>query len=185
MRSLSILAGALALTAVAAPVQAEVLQSSELGFVTSDSTIVKAAPDEVWDDLVEPSEWWNPDHSYSLDAENFYLDAYEAGCFCESLPDDGFAEHMRVIHAAPGKLLRMSGALGPLQSEAITGTLSIVLTPVDGGTKIEWTYVVTGYGRFPMQAIAPAVDAVQSEQLMRLARLVDSATPQVPAQPIP
>lgn len=171
MRWMSGLVATLALAA--APVQAEVIQSSEAGFVTYDSVVVKAAPADVWEQLLQPEEWWNPAHSYSLDGDNFYLDAEEDGCFCEELPDGGFVEHMRVIHVKQGRLLRLSGALGPLQSEAITGTLSVDLTPVDGGTKIEWTYVVAGYGRFPMELVAPAVDGVQSEQMDRLARVVD------------
>ena len=39
---------------------------------------------------------------------------------------------MTVVYAAPDKALRMRGALGPLQSEAVTGVLTIALEAVDG-----------------------------------------------------
>jgi hypothetical protein len=58
--------------------------------------------------------------------------------------------------------------MGPLQSEALVGTLSIALEAVDGGTKISWDYVVSGYSRIDLLQIAPAVDRMHSEQLARL-----------------
>ena len=82
---------------------------------------------------------------------------------------------MQVIHAAPGSRLRMTGALGPLQSEALTGTLSITLTAAETGTSIEWTYVVGGHARFPLDQVAPAGDGVMSEQLHRLADSLSGA----------
>ena len=84
---------------------------------------------------------------------------------------------MRVIHAVPGSLLRMSGALGPLQGEALTGTLSIVLTRAEGGTEIEWIYAVGGHASFSLEQVAPAVDGVMGEQLARLASLVETGAP--------
>ena len=169
------LAAACGLTAHAA--QAEVVQSSADGFVTSDSIVVPQSPAEVWERLVHPEDWWNGEHSWSLDASNFSLDPRAGGCFCEALPGGGSVEHMRVLHAAPGSLLRMSGALGPLQSEALDGTLTIALTPDNGATKITWTYVVGGYARYPLEDIAIPVDMVQSEQLQRLAGLLVRGDP--------
>ena len=84
---------------------------------------------------------------------------------------------MRVLHAAPRSWLRMSGALGPLQSEALNGTLTISLTPDNGATKITWTYVVGGYARSPLEDIAIPVDMVQSEQLQRLSGLLVRGDP--------
>jgi hypothetical protein len=79
---------------------------------------------------------------------------------------------MHVVYADPGKVLRMSGALGPLQSEAMNGTLTVTLKPVEGGTRILFEYVVGGYMRFKTEDIAPAVDGVMAEQLNRLAALL-------------
>ena len=41
-----------------------------------------------------------------------------------------------MIYAEPGVMLRMTGALGPLQGEALLGTLTIELRPVEGGTEL-------------------------------------------------
>jgi hypothetical protein len=76
----------------------------------------------------------------------------------------------------PPKLLRMSGALGPLQGEALVGTLTVVLKPLpDGGTHLTWSYVVGGYMRMKVDEIAPVVDEVLVEQFNRLAKAVLAA----------
>lgn len=154
----------------AAPASAAVTAASASGLATHDEIVVPANPVDVWIELTDPAGWWSPEHSWSGDAANFTLYPVAGGCFCEGLPETGGSvEHMRVIHAAPEKLLRLSGALGPLQAEALTGTLTVTLEPVDGGTKISWDYVVAGFARFDLAALAPVVDGVQSEQLGRLA----------------
>ena len=76
---------------------------------------------------------------------------------------------MHVIYSDPGKVLRMAGSLGPLQSEALNGTLTVTLKPVEGGTRILFEYVVGGYMRFKTDEIAPAVDGVLQGQLDSLA----------------
>ena len=73
-----------------------------------------------------------------------------------------------MVYAAPGEMLRLRGSLGPLQSEALTGTLTVTLKAVDGGTEIDWTYVVGGHARFSLQELAPVVDGVIGEQFGRL-----------------
>jgi uncharacterized protein YndB with AHSA1/START domain len=156
---------------------AKVVQSSPEGFVVRESAVVKAGRESVWAALIAPARWWNKDHSWSGDAKNLTLEPRAGGCFCETLPGGGSAEHMRVIQAAPGQLLRFRGALGPLQSEALDGVLTVELKAIDGATSIEWTYVVGGYARFPLKEIAPAVDAVVSEQAGRLASLVERGDP--------
>lgn len=96
------------------------------------------------------------------------------GCFGEVLPSGqgaatGSVEHMRVIQARPGQLLRLSGALGPLQSEALKGVLTVTFEPAaGGGTQIVWEYVVGGYMRRDPAQIAPAVDAAMGQQHARL-----------------
>lgn len=153
-----------------APAAAEVTSSSEAGFVSRNAAEVKASPLDVWKVLIAPGGWWNSKHTYSGDASNMSIDARATGCFCEKLPSAGSVEHMRVIHADAGKVLRLSGALGPLQSEAVNGVLTLTLKPGEGGmTHIVWEYVVGGYMRYKTADIAPAVDAVMAEQLGRLA----------------
>ena len=159
----------------ALPAQAEVV-IGEHGFATSNTATVSAPPGEVWAALVQPSRYWNGEHSWSADAANFSLDPVAGGCFCESLDGGGSVEHAHVIMVQPGSTLRLSGALGPLQGEALNGTLTWQLAAAEKGTRIEQSYVVGGhFASFPIETIAPAVDAVVREQLGRLAALFPAA----------
>lgn len=177
----AVLSGA-TLLGLAAPAAAEVVDPTETGFVSRLAVEVKAAPADVWKSLIAPNLWWNKAHSYSGDAANLYLDAQAGGCFCEKLPlgkdaapnsRTGSAEHMRVIYAAPGRVLRLSGGLGPLQSEPVGGVLTITLKPTVAGTRILWEYVVGGFMRYKVAEIAPAVDKVMAGQLASLAAHID------------
>jgi hypothetical protein len=161
---------AIAALLAAAPASAEVAASSETGFVSHNEVLVRATPQEAWEALVRPGNWWNGEHTYSGDAANMRIEPKAGGCFCENIPGTGGEiEHMRVIYVAPGSALRMRGGLGPLQSEAVTGVLTITLKPEGEMTRIGWDYVVGGYMRMPMAELAPLVDQVVGEQLLRLA----------------
>ena len=87
----------------------------------------------------------------------------------------------------PGKAIRLSGALGPLQSEALQGTLTITIKPVEGGTRILWEYVVGGFMRYNVDDIAPAVDKVLAAQVASLAKqlgpIATAAPLTVPTEP--
>jgi hypothetical protein len=161
--------------------RAEVSQSSESGFVvTGERTITGVTGAAAWAMLVQPGVWWNSAHSWSGDAANMTLDPRAGGCFCEAIPSAegaasvGSVEHMRVIHVKPGAMLLMRGTLGPLQSEALTGVLTIEMeerpASLDTGpaVAVRWTYVVGGYSRLALPPIAPAVDQVLAEQMGRL-----------------
>lgn len=157
------------------PAAAEVAASSDAGFVSHNVAEVSASPAEAWAMLVRPGEWWNGEHSYSGSAANMTIEPVAGGCFCEAIPAAngvaaGQIEHMRVVYIDPRvRTLRLAGALGPLQSEALTGALTMTVEASGMGSKITWDYVVGGYARFAMGEIAPAVDGVVAEQLSRLA----------------
>lgn len=167
----SIIICSIAASAGFAPAHAEVVAEGA-GFTVINTAEVSAPPPEVWARLLEPAEYWNGAHSFSGDAANMSLEAEAGGCFCETLPGGGSIEHMRVIAVMPGRLLRLGGGLGPLQSEGLAGALSWQLSETDaGGTKIEQIYVVGGHMRFDASTMAPAVDSVLKEQLTRLAAM--------------
>ncbi len=162
----------------AMPVSAEVVQTTQSGFITRDEAVVKADLKATWLALISPAQWWSSEHTWSADAANLSLTPQAGGCFCETIPEvdepdrftlEGSVEHMRVIHAFPESALRMVGALGPLQSEPVTGVLTIALSKVDGGTRIVWEYNVGGSMRYEVPVIAKAVDGVMSAQLAGLA----------------
>ena len=161
----------------AMPARAEVIATTTDGFVTRDTASVKADPLATWLALTKPGEWWSDQHSWSGDAKNMTLTPQGGGCFCERIPVgdsgnssamEGSARHAEVIQAFPMKVLRMRGGFGPLQSEPATGVLTITLKEIEGGTRILWEYNVGGPMRYKIAEIAPAVDAVMSEQLRRL-----------------
>ncbi|OGS57001.1 MAG: hypothetical protein A3J40_01920, partial [Erythrobacter sp. RIFCSPHIGHO2_12_FULL_63_10] len=163
---------------LAFPAHAEVVESTNGGFVTRDAVVVKASPKVTWLALIAPKNWWNSAHTWSGDAANLTLTPKAGGCFCELIPEvqdpdritlEGSVEHMRVMQAYPERALRMQGALGPLQSEAVTGILTIAISEVETGTRIVWEYVVGGHMRFEIPVIAQAVDGVMSQQLSGLA----------------
>ncbi|MBD3773849.1 MAG: SRPBCC family protein [Rhodobacteraceae bacterium] len=164
--------------------QAEVTKQDEGGFVSVNTATVAATPYETWLALIAPGKWWSANHTWSGDAANLYISAQGGGCFCELLPEDkdapvgvrrGSAQHMVVLQAAPPRVLRMRGGLGPLQGEPATGVLTVTLKPVEGGTRILFEYVVGGYMRYKTGEIAPAVDAVLRQQLGGLVKLLGAA----------
>ena len=184
--------GAIVALSLAVPASAEVVQSSPTHFVTRDSATVKAAPKAAWLTLIEPGGWWNGEHSWSGNAANLSIVPQGGGCFCERIPEEenasevglaGSAQHMTVVMAEPMKVLRMRGALGPLQSEPVDGVLTVTLQPdkASGGTKLVWEYVVAGHMRFDVAKISKAVDGVMSEQLARLADKLGRVAGSAPA----
>ncbi len=147
----------------AAPLSAEVAETTASGFVTRDMAEVAATPMQTWLALIRPGAWWNDAHTWSADAANMMLTPQAGGCLCERVPGedradgfslDGSVQHMVVVQAYPLKNLRMRGGLGPLQGEPATGVLTITLEEIDGGTRIRWEYVVGGYMRYEVPTIA-------------------------------
>lgn len=164
------------------PAQAEVIAQSENGFAVGHTVSVSVDPDAAFAMLRTPAKWWDKDHSWTGNPENLYMDAQAGGCFCELIPNAattesgapqrtlrGSVQHMQIVHVDPGKLLRMSGALGPLQSEAVTGTLTVTLAPIKGGTMLAFEYVAGGFMRIDVAVMAPAVDRVIGAQASRFA----------------
>lgn len=167
------------LAAISSPANAEVKATSESGFNVVHIASVTETPDVIWKRLIAPKDWWNKAHSWSGSSAGFYIDPQANGCFCElfqekgtdgKLKTVGSVEHMRVIFAQPSKVLRMQGALGPLQSEAVIGTLTVAMEPAKDSktTKVSFSYVVGGYMRYKVTEIAPAVDKVLGEQFKNM-----------------
>lgn len=164
-------AAAVLLSLGAAGAAAEVVSSSDQGFVSRHQLELPAAPARVWQALTaEIGDWWDPAHSYSGDGTALTLEPRAGGCFCERLADGGTVEHLRVVFAAPDRTLRLTGGLGPLQALGATGAMTFQLTPLNGGaTRLDYTYAVHGYAAEGLAALAEPVDRVQLGQLRRLA----------------
>ena len=169
----------------ASPAVAEVVEAHDDHFITKAEAIVDADRKATWLALISPARWWSDEHTWSADAANMRLTPQAGGCFCETIPEaempdgsftlQGSVEHMRVIQAYPEAALRMSGALGPLQSEPVTGILTIAISEAEEGpegsprTRIVFEYNVGGKMRYPIPVISQAVDGVMTLQLTGLA----------------
>lgn len=179
--------------AAAVPAQAEVVEADDNHFITRNEAVVEADAKSTWLALISPARWWSSEHTWSADAANLTLMPQAGGCFCERIPEvqdnnritlEGSVEHMRVIQAYPEVALRMQGALGPLQSEPVTGILTIALSEVEEGTRIVWEYNVGGSMRYPVPVISTAVDGVMTLQLTRLSEMLGQVVaPSVAAPP--
>jgi uncharacterized protein YndB with AHSA1/START domain len=159
--------GMLALLA-AMPAKAEVTASAPGGFAVTESFQTSASPAKVWAALVAPSRWWDSAHTWSGSAANLTLEARAGGCWCETLPGGGSAQHMAVDFVDVGKTLRMRGELGPLGTLAVTGVMGIAITPDGAGSNVTLSYQVGGYIPVDIQNIAPSVDTVLEAQMARL-----------------
>lgn len=175
----------------ALPATAEVHNSDANGFAIRATATVPASPEEVWNELLDPAEWWSGTHTFSGNAANLSLDPRAGGCFCEILPNAtnktaeprGGVQHMQVVYIEEPRILRLSGALGPLQSEPVTGGLTFVIKAEDGKTRINAEYVVGGYMRIASSRMAPIVDRVIAEQLGRLASKLGGSVEAPPPGP--
>ncbi len=161
------------------PAVADVTSRSADGFVSEHTLIIAAPRAKVYHALTdEVGRWWDPLHSYSGDAASFSIDARPGGCFCERISDGGVA-HMFVVFVQRNSLLRMVGALGPLQAMAVTGSMTFSLSDAsDGATQLKYRYEVGGYSPDGLEGLAEPVDQVQLGQLERLRRYVETGRPQ-------
>lgn len=156
------------------PAAAAVTQSGPAGFTVTESAHVAAPPARVYAVLTTPARWWSSDHTFSHDAANLSLEPRAGGCWCEKLPGGGSVVHMRVIYVAPGQMLRLEGALGPLQEMPVQAVMTIKLAGAAGGTDVALTYAVGGAG---LEPISGAVDQVLGEQVERLKAAVETGRP--------
>lgn len=165
-RSLSLFA---ALLLAATTAQAEVLDRSTRGFTLRNVVDVPVTPAQAWKGLVDDvGQWWPSEHTWFGDAAALSIEARAGGCFCERSADRE-AAHMQVAYVEPGKLLRMLGALGPLQGMGLNGALDWKFEAIEGGTRITMWNQVGGYTPDDLGAFAAVVDKVQAQQLGGLA----------------
>lgn len=137
----------------------------------------KATPARAYASAADIAHWWSSEHTYSGAAKNLHLDARAGGCWCEKW-DGGSVQHMSVLLAMPGKLLRLSGALGPLQAGALDGTLTFQFKATDSGSETTVGYAVSGYYPGGLDKLAGGVDQVLSAQIERLRQLGEGLTPE-------
>lgn len=174
-RSLALL---VAILSTAVSLGADVLDSADAGFTVKHAVTISASRDRVYATLTgQISRWWDSAHTFSGDAANLSIDSLPGGCFCERLRTPGGVQHMRVVYAEQGRLLRMTGGLGPLQDLAASGTLTLTLQETFGTTTVTMTYTVGGYRPGGLAGLAKPVDVVLTSQMDRLKRYIERGTP--------
>jgi uncharacterized protein YndB with AHSA1/START domain len=149
------------------------------GFTIELQQAISAPPDKVYAVLIQPSGWWSSAHTFSGSAANLTLEPRAGGCFCEKLPSGGSVQHLSVLSVMPGKMLRLSGMLGPFQGVAGNGVMTWTLLSDKGGTQLKLSYQIAGYdgmkiGGSGMDVWSKAADAMLSEQLVRLKHDVET-----------
>lgn len=154
--------------------RAEVRDATASGFTVENVRVVTVDPATAWRALVQDVDrWWPKDHSWWGAASTLSIDARAGGCFCETVGGDAGggrqAQHLLVTFVDPGRTLRMTGGLGPLQGMGLHGALEFRLTPEGEGTRIVLWYRVGGYTPDDLSKFAPIVDRVQGQQLGGLA----------------
>ena len=169
MRLLAPIAGCLIVAALSSTAQADVVRASPDHFTLKLEAQSELEPNEVWDRLIDPSQWWLSDHTYSGDSNNLTLEPVAGGLWAETW-DEGSVWHGTVIQAHPDKSLVLSAPFGPLQGLAVTSVWTITLAPENGGTLITFDHVTNGSEASGLDQVAPAVDFVKSEALKSLAR---------------
>ncbi len=151
---------------LAGPAIGEVLKSDTGGFILQHSATVNKPPQTVFSTLTsEVGKWWNPEHSFSLDAGNMLVDQ---DCFCERW-DGNLVVHLDTVIWMENSKVVLSGGLGPLKDLGLSGTMIWALKPIDAEqTVIAWKYYVNGFSDADLAGLAPVVDGVLAEQIGRL-----------------
>lgn len=171
---IAIIAAAAALLPSAAA--AELRQSAPDGTVIEHHYSLSVTPAAAWQALVHPERWWPEDHTWSGARQNLALVPEAGGCFCEKWAG-GSAEHARVVMALDGQLLRLSGALGPLQEMGVTAILTVTLTPAAQGSDARVSYRISGDPTHQLDRFAAVVDQVIGQQFGEFARYAGVAEP--------
>lgn len=147
------------------PTSAAVIQSGPNGFVVRHSVNLVVPPDQAYAAIGELPRWWDKDHTYSGDSANLSMSLRAGGCFCERLEKGGGIEHMRVTLVQPGERVVMTGALGPLLYEGVSGVMDLKVEKIAGGAKVTMDYRAAGFANGNAATLAPLVDKVLAEQI--------------------
>lgn len=158
-----------ALVVFAAPAWAEVKDVTPQGFTLENSETVPVDALTAWKALVgDVDKWWPRDHTFWR-GSTLSIEAHAGGCFCER-EGERETRHQEVIFVDPGKLLRMTGALGPAQAMGLSGVLEFRLAPAAaGGTTITMFSRTGGYTPDDLSRLAPVADRVNRLMLGALA----------------
>ena len=176
MKLRTVLVLAATLPAAAGAALAETSAVSPSGFLVTHHHEVHATPQQVYEAIGRIGRWWNDEHSYSGHASNMSLNLVAGGCFCEAWEQNS-VQHAQVIQAWHGSLVRLQGALGPLQRLAVNGILTFAINKSGDKTLLTVTYNVAGNADAGLDKLAAPVDSVIGDAADRLVAYLESARP--------
>jgi uncharacterized protein YndB with AHSA1/START domain len=167
--NLIVLTVAFVICSIVPAAQAKVLDADAHGFTIRISTTINAERMAVYKAAVENiGAWWHGDHTISGFSSNLYIDPRVPGCFCENLGRGAGIVHMAVTYVSPGIILRLTGGLGPLGLMGVDGNMTWEFDDAGEGTLMTLNYAVGGYDPDGLDTLAPAVNGVLEEAMMRL-----------------
>ncbi len=158
---------------VADQARSEVTAADEAGFQIKITKRAELSPRDTYQALTEINRWWLKAHTYTGQSSNLAMD-FDRGWFIENLPDGGYVRHMEIVFHQPGKMLRLTGGLGPLQPMGVHGAMTFELRAAGTATEIDFSYNVSGYAPAGLTGYAPLVDQVLGQQLDSLKSYCDS-----------
>ena len=167
----SIICLVIALTA--APALAEITAKGETGFNLKISREVQTEPAVVYEQFLKISEWWIKGHTWFGSSDNLSIEAKAGGCFCE-IDGERQVHHMLVTFVDPGREIKMTGGLGPLQMMGVHGGMSWRFEASETGTQIILSYNVSGFAPGGLLDLAEVVDAVLTAQIEALTARIES-----------
>lgn len=160
MRILPCLLLPLSLSAVA-----EVKEATPSTFLLAYTAELEAPAPAAFDAIARLSEWWSPAHTYSGKSSNLSLDFRAGGCWCERW-EGGAVEHARVVQVLKDRVVRLEGALGPLQAMAVPAIWHFEIKGSEGRSTVTMTYRARG-AEAGLDKLAPIVDKVMGEAFGR------------------
>jgi uncharacterized protein YndB with AHSA1/START domain len=165
---------ALLAATLATAARAEILDVGASGFTQRQSLAIAAPPAQVWEALGQWSAWWDGAHTFGGDASHLSIDLAPGGALDEGLTDGGGVRHLVVVNSQTWRLLRLQGALGPLQALGVAGSLTFTLKETATGTQLTETYDVGGHAPGGVGQFAAPVDGVMALQMGRLKKFVET-----------
>ncbi|MEP7130772.1 MAG: ATPase [Sphingomicrobium sp.] len=160
---------------LASPTTASVVHADNHGFEVSQSVDVRLSASDALAAFTRVSSWWMTDHTYSGNPANLSLDPRPGGCLCEKLPGGGGVEHLRVTYFEPGKILILTGAMGPLLHEAVNGVLIVHADEAQGGSRVTIDYRASGFFNGGGEKFAAMVDRMLGDSIGHYKKFADSS----------
>ncbi len=150
---------------------AEVISSSDHNFHIRIRMEVPVAPEVAYRRFLEIDRWWDGSHTWFGDAGGLTIEPQAGGCFCERQGRQT-AFHMLVTYVNPGREIRMTGGLGPLQRLGLHGGMTFLFDTIEDKSFIVHEYRVIGFVEGGLADFGKIVDQVQTGQLARLGRYI-------------